>query len=127
MVKQIGTALCLFPILEGWCGRKRKEDMYQDACGYYWCDEHKHRGILLTWAQQHGYPAVEFTGPEHYAIGDPDHPEVNEMLWKVAVLLGKEDAIWAAIGTVMSSDEFMELLTGKRMEEPIYGRETTTA
>jgi hypothetical protein len=111
MKHQLDVTGCQFPATEGYCDVHRpKSEMYQDACGYYWCNEHKHRGALLTWAQQHGYPAIEFTGPEHYAIGDPDYPHENEKLWKAAILMGKEDAIWAAIGTAMSDDEFMELL-----------------
>ena len=76
-----------------------KSDMLQDACGHCWCPEHQHRGELLNWAAQHGYPAITFRGKMRYAIGVAGCVE-NKMFWKSAILMGNEDMINAAIAYI---------------------------
>lgn len=84
----------------------RKDQMYRDPCGFYWCEEHKYRGRLLGWAKRHEYPPIEFMGSQPYAIGDKlEDSQTNEMLWKTAVVLGSDDMIWSALSEVMGMDD----------------------
>lgn len=82
------------------CNKKmHKHEMLKDACGQYWCPEHRYRGELLNWAAQHGYPAIQFRGKMCYAIGLHGCSE-NKMFWQESVLLGNEDMVRAALDHV---------------------------
>jgi hypothetical protein len=75
---------------------KMQSKAYHDSLGFWWCEEHIERGMLLDWAMKHNFPMVEFPGDDgtRYAIGNGKH---DADLWKAAVLLGQSKMIQAAI------------------------------
>lgn len=94
-------------VLFGCETRQPKEKMYRDPCGFYWCEEHKYRGRLLTWAYKHDYPSIRYAGTDrNYAIGyELNDRQANEMLWTTAVVQGSEDMIWSALSEAMGIDD----------------------
>jgi hypothetical protein len=97
-----------------------RSSAFKDALGQYWCKEHESRGKLLSYAAEHGYPAIQFLGevkpcypvqglpdcerPMKYAIGF-GKDNGNKELWQFAVVHGNDDMINAAIVHVGLSEE----------------------
>jgi hypothetical protein len=83
------------------CGTAlRKTEMYVDALGYFWCEDHKHRGELIQWAANHHYPAIRF---DRFAIGVEGGSD-NQMLYEVAAVVGRDEMIWEALSYVNTLD-----------------------
>ena len=84
------------------CGKRLlKSGSFSDQAGYYWCEQHKKRGWLMNYGVEHKYPELHFG---KFAMGDGK----DEELYKIVVVMGREemiDAAVASLGLTGESDE----------------------
>jgi len=72
-----------------YCTRDKE---WTDRYGLPWCEDHKHRGMLLDWGLQHQWP--DFQCPP-YAIGP------GEFCWYIAAIVGTDEFVWVALSAVL--------------------------
>jgi hypothetical protein len=76
-----------------YCGKDRT---MTDRYGLPWCEDHKHRGILLDWGISHRWPALQC---HPFAIGP------GEYLWYVAATAGIDEFIWLALAAIEHTEQ----------------------
>ncbi len=100
----------VFSVVEciGCSHRVDRATAFRGMDGRYWCIEHTNRGKLLDWAQEHGYPAIVFTGKtiRHYPVqGLPDY--IAPIKYRIGFESGKNSKdIWVT-NAVCGSDDLI--------------------
>jgi|SRR5947209_4385290 len=65
----------------------------KDAIGFPWCENHAHRGQILSWGYRHHYPALPYEGLRmgRHAIA------ASENSWWIVATLGNDDLVWLVV------------------------------
>lgn len=62
----------------------------QDYHNNLYCEKHQYRAEMMNWGHENNYPSVSCEPLAFFAIG------AGEYCWRMAVLLGPEDALMTA-------------------------------
>ena len=82
--------------------------VFTDRYDLPWCEEHKHRGRLLNWGLQHGWPELACFP---YAIGR------GEYCWYTAVVAGIDALIWMALAAIEHMESVVAAASAQLTEE----------